>query len=112
LEEFKVVSAESAFLDLSPDEITLLSYIIGIGLAQALPIDELRVLGGCFFLTGEVILTIVAQRVLINDALAAQQEENATGQVNQSIKELQFQNQSLQNQIQQLQQQIDQLIKR
>lgn len=110
MEEFKLVPKESAFFDLSPDEVALLSYIIGIWLASSLTIDELRVLGGAFFLTGEVLLTIVAQRVLLNDALAIQQEHDTIEKAKQSIEELQLQNKKLEQQIQQLQQQINQLI--
>lgn len=114
LEEFKVVPEESVLFDLSPDEISLLFYILGIGLAQSLTIDEIRILGTGLFLTGEVLLTILAQRLLFNDALEAQQADKTTEKANQekkSIEELQYQNKKLQNQIQHLQQQVDQLMK-
>jgi hypothetical protein len=115
LEEFKVLPEKSVLFDLSPDELTLLFYILGIGLAPSLTIDELRILGTGFFLTGEVLLTILAQRLLLNDALAVQQADKAAKTAKQekvSIEELQIQNKKLQNQIQHLQQQVNQLIKK
>jgi len=115
LEGYKVVPDQSVFFDVGPDEITLLFYVLGIGLAESLTIDELRVLGSALFITGEVLLTIVSQRLLLNDALAAQQEHKTTGiakQEQQSIQELQSQNIILQRQIHHLQQQMDQLAKK
>lgn len=109
---FKLVPEESVFFDLAPDETTLLFYILGVGVAQSLTIDELRVLGGGLFITGEVFLTIASQRVLLNDALEAQQEHETTEKSKQSIEELQSQNKKLENQIQYLQQQVEQLIKK
>ncbi len=114
MKEFKLLPEESGLFELSPDEITLIFYILGIGLAQSLTIDELRIFGTGFFLTGEVLLTILAQRLLLNDVLVVQKEYEATEkakQEQQSIEELQFQNKKLQNQIQRLQQQMDQLLK-
>jgi hypothetical protein len=115
-DEFKLLPEESAFFDLGPDEVTLIFYILGIELAQSLTIDELRILGTGFFLTGEVLLTVLAQRLLINDALlAVQQEYEATEKAKQdkkAIEKLRSQNEIFQKQIQRLQQQIDQLIKK
>lgn len=115
LDEFKLLPEESVFFDLGPDEVTLIFYILGIGLAQSLTMDELRILGSGFFLMGEVLLTILAQRLLINDALAVQQEYEATEKAKQdkkAIEELRSQNEIFQKQIQRLQQQVDQLIKK
>jgi uncharacterized protein YlxW (UPF0749 family) len=115
LEAFKILPEESVFFDLNPDEISLIFYILGFGLAKSLTIDELRILGTGLFLTGEVLLTILAQRLLINDVLAVQQEHEATEKAKQNkkiIEELQFQNEIFQSQIQHLQQQVDQLNKK
>jgi hypothetical protein len=115
LEEFKLLPEESVLFDLGPDEITLFFYLIGIGLAQSLTIDEIRLLGNSFFLTGEILLAILAQRLLINDALEVQQAYEVTAKAKQEkgpIEELQSQNKKLQKQIQHLQQQMDQLIKK
>lgn len=111
MEEFKLVPEESPLLHISPDEITVLFYILGIGIAESLTIDELRVLGSGLFLMGEVFLTIVSQRILFNDALAAQQEHDAIKKTEQSIEELQSQNKTLQNQIEHLERQVNELIK-
>lgn len=114
MEEFKLLPKESVFIDLGPDETTLFFYLLGIGLAQSLTIDELRVLGSGFFLTGGVLLIIQSQRVLLNDALEAQQEYEAAKkpeQESKAIEELRSQNKELEYRIQHLQQQVDQLIK-
>lgn len=103
MEQYKVLTRQSVFSDVTPDELSLLVYLIGICLAQSLTIDELRVMGSSFFLTGEVLLTIAAQRVLLNDELTAMQNH----QEPQSTEELQAQIKKLQSQIQHLQQQLD-----
>jgi hypothetical protein len=104
LEEFKLVPDESIFFNLTPDEATLLFYVLGITIAQSLTIDELNILANGLFETAQVLFVIASQRTLINDAIKAQQEKEDTEKLELEIKKLQ-------NKIEHLQKQIDVLKK-
>lgn len=109
MEQFKLISDESIFLELTPEEATLFFYFLGLVMAQSLTIDELNVLANGLFETAQVMFVIASLRTLINDAIQAQQnkeqaekaqEEQKSGEKLESdIKELQDQIKCLQRQI-------------
>jgi hypothetical protein len=104
LEEFKVVSDESIFLDLTPEEVTLLFFILGITISQSLTIDDLNTLANGLFETAQVMFLIAAQRSFINDLINAQQEKEDAAKLKSEI-------QKLQDKIEYLQKQLDELKK-
>jgi hypothetical protein len=104
LEEFKVVSDESIFLNLTPEEVTLLFFILGITIAQSLTIDDLNTLANGLFETAQVMFLIAAQRSFINDLINAQQEKEDAAKLKSEI-------QKLQDKIEYLQKQLDELKK-
>jgi hypothetical protein len=104
LEEFKVVSDESIFLDLTPEEVTLLFFILGIIISQSLTIDDLNTLANGLFETAQVMFLIAAQRSLINDLINAQQEKEDAAKLKSEL-------QKLQDKIEYLQKQLDELKK-
>ncbi|MDR3564449.1 MAG: hypothetical protein P4N41_25850 [Negativicutes bacterium] len=123
MEEFKVSPEESVLLHLTPEEVTLIFYVLGIAVAEPLTINELNVLGNALFEMAEVLIVIATQRTLINDALKAQQEKESAEkekkesaekekEEKKSNEELQSKLKKLQEQIQQLQEQINQLKKK
>ena len=110
MDEYKTAPDESIFLDLSPDEASLLFYVLGVAVSQSLTIDELNLLGNGLFEMAQVMLVIAAQRTLLNDALSAKQEESDS-QVKEekSPQEWMTEIKKLQDQIELLQKQIDEL---
>lgn len=110
MNEYKTAPDESIFLDLSPDEASLLFYVLGVAISQSLTIDELNLLGNGLFEMAQVMLVIAAQRTLLNDAMSAKQEESDS-QVKEekSPQEWMTEIKKLQDQIELLQKQIDEL---
>ncbi|EIW20604.1 hypothetical protein SAMN04515679_1486 [Pelosinus fermentans] len=105
LKEYKEVPDDSLFYDLTPEEIALLFYLLGIIMAQSLTIDEINLLANGLLEAAQVMLVIAAQRVLINDAISAQQNEEEK----KSTEKLELEVKKLQDQIEQLQKQINEL---
>lgn len=104
MEKFEVVSTESIFLDLTPEEVSLLFYVLGIAIAQSLTIDELNLLANGLFETAQVMFVIASQRSLINDAIDALQEKEDIEKAKSDVEKLQ-------DKIEYLQKQIDELKK-
>ena len=104
MEKFEVVSAESIFLNLTPEEVSLLFFVLGIAIAQSLTIDELNLLANGLFETAQVMFVIASQRSLINDAIDALQEK-------ENIEKAKSDVEKLQDKIEYLQKQIDELKK-
>ena len=75
MEEFREIPGESILFELSPDELTVFFFALGLTIAQSLTIDELNVLGNGFFLVAQALFTISSQRTLLNDFIKAQQEK-------------------------------------
>lgn len=114
LEEYKSVPDESIFFDLTPEEITLLFYLLGLAASKSLTIDELNILANGLFETAQVMFVIASQRSLLNDAIEAQQNKEASKKAQeekQSAENLTLEIQKLQNKIEYLQKQIDELKK-
>jgi hypothetical protein len=107
LEKFKEVPDQSLFFDLTPEEISLLFYLVGITIAQSLTVDELNVLANGLFETAQVMFVIASQRSLLNDAISAQQDEEEK----KSTEKLELEIKKLQDKIEHLQKQINELKK-
>jgi len=105
LEKFEEVPDQSLFFDLTPEEISLLFYLVGITIAQSLTIDELNVLANGLFETAQVMFVIASQRSLLNDAISAQQDEEEK----KSTEKLELEVKKLQDKIEHLQKQINEL---
>ncbi len=105
LKGYKEVPDDSLFYDLTPEEITLLFYLLGITISQCLTIDEINLLANGLFETAQVMFVIAAQRSLINDAISAQQDEEEK----KSTEKLELEVKKLQDKIEQLQKQINEL---
>lgn len=105
MEKFEEVPDQSLFFDLTPEEISLLFYLVGITIAQSLTIDELNVLANGLFETAQVMFVIASQRTLLNDAISAQQDKEET----KSTEKLELEVKELQDKIEQLQKQINEL---
>lgn len=67
--EFPQGSDETVLLDLTPEEVTLVFYLLGLASAKSLTINEINVLANGLFLTAQVMFVISAQRTLINDVV-------------------------------------------
>ena len=104
LEKFEVVSEESIFLNLTPEEVSLLFFVLGITIAQSLTIDDLNLLANGLFETAQVMFVIASQRSLINDAIDALQEKEDTEKAKSDVEKLL-------DKIEYLQKQIDELKK-
>ena len=104
MEKFEVVSEESIFLHLTPEEVTLLFFVLGVAISQSLTIDDLNLLANGLFETAQVMFVIASQRSLINDAIDALQEK-------QDIEKAKSDVEKLQDKIDYLQKQIDELKK-
>lgn len=104
MEKFEVVSEDSIFLDLTPEEVALLFFILGIVISQSLTIDDLNLLANGLFETAQVMFVIASQRSLINDAIDALQEKEDIEKAKSDVEKLQ-------DQIEYLQKQIDELKK-
>jgi predicted ribosome quality control (RQC) complex YloA/Tae2 family protein len=114
LEEFKLVSDESIFSDLTPEETTLVFYILGIAFSQSLTIDEINVLANGLFEMAQVLFIIASQRTLINDAIKAQQDKEDAEKAKEekkSVERLESEIKKLQDYIENMQKQIDELKK-
>lgn len=114
MEQFKLVPEESIFLELTPEEATLLFYFWGLVMAQSLTIDELNVLANGLFETAQVMFVIASYRTLINDTIQAQQnkaQNEKTQEEEKSTERLEIDIKVLQDQIKCLQRQIDELSK-
>lgn len=112
MEKFKLVPDESIFLGLTPEEATLVFYLLGITFAQSLTIDELNLLANGLFETAQVMFVIASSRTLINDAIEAQQKKEDTEKENfekKSVGELEAEIKKLQDHIENMQKQIDEL---
>lgn len=112
LEKFKLVPDESIFLGLTPEEATLVFYLLGITFAQSLTIDELNLLANGLFETAQVMFVIASSRTLINDAIEAQQKKEDTEKEKiekKSVGELEAEIKKLQDHIENMQKQIDEL---
>ncbi|VBB07316.1 Hypothetical protein LUCI_2560 [Lucifera butyrica] len=106
---FKLLPDESVLFSLTPDEATLLFYLLGVAAAQPLTIDEINVLANGLFEMSQVMFVVAAQRTFINDASAAQQKQEEAEKAKEKeksheklevmIKELQFQMKQMQKQI-------------
>lgn len=108
MEKFKEVPDQSLFFDLTPEEISLLFYLVGITIAQSLTVDELNVLANGLFETAQVMFVIASQRSLLNDAISAQQDEEEK----KSTEKLELEIKKLQDKIEHLQKQINELNKK
>lgn len=109
MEQFKLVADESVFLALTPEEITIYFFILGLAVAETLTIDELNVLANGLFEWAQVLFVIASQRTLLNDVIQAQEEaakakeeKTADENVAAALKRLQEQCQHLQAQIDKL----------
>lgn len=114
MEEFKLVPDESIFFDLTPDEATLVFYLLGLAVSQSLTINELNVLANGLFEMAQVMFVISSQRTLLNDAIKAQQEKEDAEKVKEekkSVEELVLEIKKLQNHIESMQKQINELKK-
>ena len=114
LEQFKLVTDESIFLALTPEEATLLFYSWGLAMAQSLTIDEINVLANGLFEAAQIMFVIASYRTLINDAIEAQQDKKQTEKAKEgqkSAEKLESDIEELQEQIKSLQRQIDGLKK-
>lgn len=114
MEEFKLVPDQSIFFDLTPEEATLIFYLLGLVISQSLTIDELNTLANGLFEVAQVMFIISAQRTLINDAIQAQQgKEDAEKAKNEkeSIEKLESEIKKLKDHIENMQKQIDALMK-
>jgi septal ring factor EnvC (AmiA/AmiB activator) len=112
LEEFRLISDESVLVDLSPEEVTLIFYVLGLAIAPTLTIDELNVIANGLFLLAQVLFTIASQRTLINDVIKAQEEKEASEQSKEdkkSVEKLESEMKKLKDQIENLQKQIKEL---
>lgn len=105
LEKYKEVPDQSLFFDLTPEEISLLFYLVGITIAQSLTIDEINVLASGLFETAQVMFVIASQRTLLNDAISAQQDKKEI----KSTEKLELEVKKLQHIIEHLQKQINEL---
>jgi hypothetical protein len=99
LEQFKLVPNEPIFINLTPDEVTLLFYVLGLAIAQSLTIDEVNLLANGLFETAQVLFVIASQRTLINDFIDAQSGTKSTIELELEIKKLQDKIEHLQEQI-------------
>lgn len=114
MEEYKSVPDESIFFDLTPEEITLLFYALALSASKSLTIAELNVLANGLFETAQVMFVIASQRTLLNEAMEAQQNKEASEKAQEekkSAENLMVEIQKLQNKIEYLQKQIDELKK-
>ncbi len=102
MEKFEVVSEESIFLNLTPEEVTLLFFVLGITIAQSLTIDELNILANGLFETAQVMFVIASQRSFINDAIDALQEKEDIEKAKSDVEKLQEKIEYLQKQIDEL----------
>lgn len=104
MSEYETTPDESIFLDLSPNEASLLFFVLGVAISQSLTIDELNLLGNGLFEMAQVMLVIAAQRTLLNDAKSDNQtqEEKSPQDWLTEIKKLQVQIELLQKQIDEL----------
>lgn len=110
LEEFKETAPdESIFLNLTPEEITLLFYVLALAISQPLTIDELNVLANGLFETAQIMFVIAAQRSLLNDVIIAQQEKAVVEEEKKTAHTLEYEVKKLQKQIEYLQKQINEL---
>lgn len=114
MEEFKLVPDQSIFFDLTPEEVTLVFYLLGITFSQPLTIDELNLVANGLFETAQIMFVIASSRALINDAIEAQQKkEDATKEKDEkkSVEKLESEIKKLQDYIENMQQQINELKK-
>jgi predicted ribosome quality control (RQC) complex YloA/Tae2 family protein len=114
LEKFKLIPDESLFFDFTPEELTLLFYVLGLSASKSLTIDELNTLANGLFETAQVMFVIASQRTLLNEALEAQQEKETVEKAKEeknSAEKLALEIQKLQDKIECLQKQIDELKK-
>lgn len=112
LEKFKSVPEESIFFDLTPEEVTLVFYLLGITFSQSLTIDELNLVANGLFEIAQVMFVIAASRSLINDAIEAQQKKEDTEKEKierKSVEKLEAEIKKLQEHIENMQKQIDEL---
>ena len=114
LEEFKSVPDNPIFSDLTPEEVSLIFYVLGLTFTQSLTIDEINVLANGLFEMAQVMFVIASQRTLLNDAIKAQQEKEDAEKAKEdtkSSKQLEAELKKLQEQIVHLQKQIEELKK-
>lgn len=112
LEQYKQLADESILINLTPEEISLLFYVLGVTFTQSLTIDEINTLANGLFETAQVMFVIAAQRTLINDAIDAQQEKADTEKAEKeksSVEKLELEVRKLQDKIEYLQNQMDHL---
>ncbi|AIF53515.1 hypothetical protein [Pelosinus sp. UFO1] len=112
MEEFKLLPDQSIFFDLTPEEVTLVFYLLGITFSQALTIDELNLVANGFFEIAQIMFVIASSRELINDAIEAQQKKEDTEKEKierKSIGELEAEIKKLQDHIENMQKQINEL---
>ena len=111
MEEFKLVPEESIFFNLTPEEISLYFFLLGLAVSETLTIDELNVLANGLFEWAQVMFVIASQRTLISDAIQAQKEAAKTKEDKTSVEDFASEIKQLREQCKHLQEQIDQLNK-
>ncbi|MBP2643461.1 MAG: hypothetical protein H6Q67_1348 [Firmicutes bacterium] len=111
MEKFELAPLQSAFTDLTPEETTLIFYILGVAISQPLTIDEVNLLANGLFLTAQVLFTIASQRTLLNDILEAQQEKEKGKKDTEKAKEEKKQTENSESEIKKLQDQVKHLQK-
>jgi len=111
LEKFEIAPTQSIFTDLTPEETTLIFYVLGVAISQPLSIDEINLLGNGLVITAQVMLTIAAQQTLFNDILEAQQEKEKGKKDTEKAKEEKKQTENSESEIKKLQDQIKHLQK-
>lgn len=106
MDEFKLLPEQSALFALSPEEVSLIDYLIGLDITQKFTIDELIVLGSAFCLIASLFITLAWQRKLLNDTLGIQQQnevkQTKKDELKQQLKELEHHAQGLQQQLNRL----------
>lgn len=105
LEQFKTFPERSIFFELTPEEVTLVFYALGIAVSQSLTINELSVLANGLFELAQVMFVIAAQRELINSVIEAQQTKEEKKPVEtweEKMQELQERMECMQRQINEL----------
>jgi hypothetical protein len=114
LEGYKITPDTSIFLDLTPDEVTLLFYVLALSASKSLTVDEVNILANSLFETAQVLFVIASQRTLLNNALKAQQEKEAAAKEKEkpkSAENWESEARKLQDRIGHLQQELDLLKK-
>lgn len=114
MEEFKSVPDESVLFDLTPEEVALIFFLLGLAFSPALTIDELNTLANGLLEMAQVFLVIAAQRTLINEAIAAQQEKKDAKKAKEetkSVEQLESEIKKLHDHIENMQKQITELKK-